>query len=81
MSVPTWSAGKPALSSESSLSELYPVISDPERKAGIGSAVPSRIILTEEGRKSLLTKLDDNDISNERIWRTLLDSTRSRNTS
>ncbi len=56
---------------ESSLSELYPVISDPERKAGIGSAVPSRIILTEEGRKSLLTKLDDNDISNERIWRTL----------
>ena len=59
---------------ESSLSELYPVISDPERKAGIGSAVPSRIILTEEGRKSLLTKLDDNDISNERIWRTLPDS-------
>lgn len=56
---------------ETDLADLYPVLPDPGRKAGIGSAIPGRIVLTEDGRKSLLTKLEDEDTANDRVWRTL----------
>ena len=56
---------------ETGLADLYPVLPDPGRKSGIGSALPGRIVLTEDGRKSLLTKLEDEEAANDRLWRAL----------
>jgi hypothetical protein len=54
-----------------SLAGMYPVALDPLKRRGVGSQLPGRIELTEAGRKSLLTKLEDDDDSNSRVWEAL----------
>jgi hypothetical protein len=53
------------------LEELFPVVLDAARPAGIGSPAASRYQLTEAGRRSLLTRLEPADDENERTWSTL----------
>ena len=53
------------------LADIYPVTLDPLKRRGVGSRLPGRMELTEPGRKSLLTKLEDDEDSNSRIWETL----------
>ncbi len=53
------------------LDELYPVVLEAAQPRGWGSRVPSRFALTETGRRSLLTKLEDDDDLNVRVWDSL----------
>ena len=53
------------------LEELYPVVLDAGQPRGWGSRVPAHFELTETGRRSLLTKLEDNENANARAWETL----------
>lgn len=53
------------------LEELYPVVPDPAQPRGAGSARPARYLLTESGRRSLLTRLASQDDQNEQTWKTL----------
>jgi len=53
------------------LDELYPVVLDPAQKRGWGSRDPAQFELTETGRQSLLTKLEDDEAENARLWETL----------
>jgi len=55
----------------SALGDLYPVVLDPARTEGIGSALPGHFSLTERGHRSLLTRLHETDETNDEIWRTL----------
>lgn len=55
----------------SELEELCPVVLDTARPKGIGSARQARFELTEAGRRSLLTRLEQDDNENERIWNSL----------
>jgi len=57
------------LSSE--LGELIPVITDPELTEGHYETTPSPLILTTEGRGSLLTMLAENEDANPQIWKDL----------
>lgn len=53
------------------LNELYPVVLDESQPRGWGSRVPAQFELTESGRRSLLTKLEDSEEENARTWETL----------
>ena len=55
----------------SELDEIYPVVLDAGQPRGWGSRIPSQFELTETGRRSLLTKLEDNEDENARTWETL----------
>ncbi|MCP4190131.1 MAG: hypothetical protein GY768_05835 [Planctomycetaceae bacterium] len=56
---------------DTELSELYPVAFDASQPKGWGSRVPSQFELTESGRRSLLTKLEDSEDENARVWASL----------
>lgn len=53
------------------LKEVYPVVLDAAQPRGWGSRIASQFELTESGRRSLLTKLEDNEEDNARLWETL----------
>ena len=53
------------------LDELYPVVLDAAQPHGWGSRLPAQFELTETGRRSLLTKLEDDEEENARRWQTL----------
>lgn len=53
------------------LEELFPVVLDTTQPRGWGSRVPARFELTESGRRSLLTKLEDSEQANARLWEQL----------
>lgn len=53
------------------LEELYPVVLDASQPRGWGSQTPSYMELTETGRRSLLTQLEDSEDDNARLWETL----------
>ncbi len=53
------------------LEELCPVVIDPARPDGSASEGPRRLVLTEAGRKSLLTKLADSGPENLAVWESL----------
>ena len=53
------------------LEALFPVILDPAQPRGWGSATPGQFELTELGARSLLTRLEDTENANARIWTNL----------
>ena len=53
------------------LEALCPVVIDPSRAEGFASDQPRRLVLTEAGRTSLLTKLADSPQENLAIWESL----------
>jgi hypothetical protein len=53
------------------LEELCPVVIDPVRKDGFSTDGPRKLVLTEVGRKSLLTKLADSGTENLAVWESL----------
>jgi hypothetical protein len=53
------------------LAELYPVVLDEAQIRGWGSRSPAQFALSEAGRRSLLTKLEDNEEENARLWESL----------
>ena len=59
------------LFADTELDELYPVVLDEAQKRGWGSRDPAQFELTELGRQSLLTKLEDDEAENARLWETL----------
>lgn len=56
---------------DTELEELYPTVLDVAQKRGWGSREPAQFELTETGRRSLLTKLEDDEAENARLWETL----------
>lgn len=50
------------------LDALYPVVLDEAKPDGWGSNIPCHFILTELGRRSLLTKLADSEEENMEVW-------------
>lgn len=68
--MPGW-RGEQASLSGTVLDELCPVVIDPARPDGTASDGPRRLVLTEAGRKSLLTKLADGGAENIAIWESL----------
>lgn len=56
---------------ETKLGDLYPVILDESQPRGWGSPVPGQFQLTELGNRSLLTKLEDDEDENQRVWESL----------
>jgi uncharacterized membrane protein len=57
--------------SDTELDELYPVVLDQVQPRGWGSRIPVQFELTETGRRSLLTKLEDGEDANARVWESL----------
>jgi hypothetical protein len=55
----------------SDLEDLVPVVWDTAHRRGHGSATPGRITLTENGNRSLLTKLEDTEEANLKVWQSL----------
>ncbi len=55
----------------SELDELYPVALDATQSRGWGARVPAQFELTESGRRSLLTRLENNEEENARLWESL----------
>jgi len=55
----------------SALGELYPVVLDEAQARGWGSPVPGQFQLTEVGAGSLLTRLEEGDGANQRVWEKL----------
>jgi hypothetical protein len=55
----------------SDLEDLVPVVWDTANRRGHGSATPGRITLTETGNRSLLTKLEDTEEANLKVWQSL----------
>ncbi|MDA7920204.1 hypothetical protein N9B73_00480 [Verrucomicrobiales bacterium] len=53
------------------LEALFPVLLDPAQPRGWGSATPGQFELTELGARSLLTRLEDTENTNARIWTNL----------
>ncbi|MGI9178832.1 MAG: hypothetical protein ACR2IT_13370, partial [Pirellulales bacterium] len=68
--MPGW-RGEQASLSGTPLDELCPVVVDPARPDGTASDGPRRLVLTEAGRKSLLTKLADAAPENLAVWESL----------
>ncbi len=68
--MPGW-RGEQASLAGTALEELCPVVIDPARPDGTASDGPRRLVLTEAGRKSLLTKLADGSAENIAIWESL----------
>ena len=56
---------------ETPLAELLPVVWDAAQPRGYGSLTQGKAVLTEAGRASLLTKLDDDEEESARIWANL----------
>tara|TARA_R110002096_G_scaffold159011_5_gene324624 strand:- start:625 stop:2853 length:2229 start_codon:yes stop_codon:yes gene_type:complete len=56
---------------DTELSDLYPVVLDETQPRGWGSPVPGQFQLTEVGNRSLLTKLEDSDSENYKVWENL----------
>ncbi len=52
----------------SELDELLPVVMNTSVPRGRGTTRPGRFALTEAGRRSLLTRLEADDVENEKIW-------------
>ena len=57
--------------SATELDELYPVVLDQNQPKGWGSREPAQFELTETGRRSLLTKLEDEERANADLWENL----------
>ncbi|MCA9188064.1 MAG: VWA domain-containing protein [Pirellulaceae bacterium] len=55
----------------SELEELYPVQLDITQPGGWGARLPAQMELTETGRQSLLTKLEDSEEDNAQLWESL----------
>ena len=53
------------------LEDLYPVVLDTAQPRGWGSRVASQMELTETGRRSLLTQLEDTEEANAQLWESL----------
>ncbi len=53
------------------LSDLIPIVWDDAQPRGYGTSSPGKFALTELGMRSLLTKLEDTDDANERLWQSL----------
>ena len=68
--MPGW-RGEQASLAGTALEELCPVVIDPARPDGTASEAPRRLVLTEAGRKSLLTKLADGGAENLAVWESL----------
>ncbi len=68
--MPGWQ-GRQASLMETELSELYPVVLDPAQPDGWGSRTPSHFELTNQGQRSLLTKLADTEQDNQSVWESL----------
>jgi|688.fasta_scaffold19884_3 uncharacterized membrane protein len=68
--IPGW-RGEQASLAGTALEELCPVVIDPIRKEGNNTEGPRRLVLTEAGRKSLLTKLADSGTENVAVWESL----------
>jgi hypothetical protein len=56
---------------QSDLSDLIPVVMDPSTRKGVGSGVTGSFSLTNSGRRSLLTRLADDDQANWSVWESL----------
>ncbi len=63
--------GKQLTLQSTELDELYPVVLDAAHPKGHGSSRPARFSLTEAGRRSLLTRLEQDDSDNEQVWNSL----------
>ena len=57
--------------SDTEFGELSPVVMDASQPKGWGSRVPGQFELTESGRRSLLTRLEDKDSDNAVLWPSL----------
>ena len=68
--MPGW-RGEQASLAGTPLDELCPVVVDPARPDGTAADGPRRLVLTEAGRKSLLTKLADAASENLAVWESL----------
>jgi hypothetical protein len=68
--LPGW-RGEQASLMGTALEDLCPVVIDPVRKEGFTTAGPRKLVLTEVGRKSLLTKLADSGAENLAVWESL----------
>ena len=68
--MPGWRGEQAALAG-TPLEDLCPVVIDSARPDGTVSDGPRRLVLTEVGRKSLLTKLADNAQENLAVWESL----------
>ncbi|MDG1358490.1 MAG: hypothetical protein P8P36_09880 [Akkermansiaceae bacterium] len=64
-------AGNMLSLTQSPLGELIPVILDEKQKSGYGGAISSKLNLTTNGSKSLLTMLGDTEEDNPGIWKNL----------
>ena len=53
------------------LADLYPVVMDQASPRGFGSRTPAQFALTEQGRYSLLTRLEPDETDNDKVWRNL----------
>lgn len=53
------------------LGELMPVVWDEAQPRGWGTALPGKFVLTDAGRSSLLTKLEDSDDASADTWNSL----------
>ncbi len=56
---------------ETELEPLFPVIVDSAQPRGWGSVTPGQFELTEIGTRSLLTRLEDTENANARLWSSL----------
>ncbi len=65
------SQGKQLTLATSALNDLIPVIYDTSKKQGLRSEMPSRLILTRQGRGHLLTMLASSEDENYMLWRNL----------
>ena len=63
--------GRQASILQSDLGNLVPVVLDSEKARGIGSSTPGKFSLSDAGRRSLLTQLDDDSQANWSIWESL----------
>jgi hypothetical protein len=68
--MPGW-RGEQASLAGTPLEELCPVVIDPARPDGVAADGPRRLVLTEAGRTSLLTKLADSPQENLAVWESL----------
>lgn len=60
--------GKQVSLQETALDALCPVVLDETKPDGWGSSTPCHFVLTEAGRRSLLTKLADTEEENMEVW-------------
>jgi len=56
---------------EGPLGELVPVVLDPQQPGGWGTPQVGKFVLTQAGRRSLLTKLEDSDEASAQTWSSL----------